>query len=160
MEDTSLAELNQKLQQSFIERAAYFAGRRIPVIPIPRGKKGPPLDRWQERAATNIQDLLRLNTHGAEANIGGVATQPGVCITDFDTPEIVSRIEQETSQKFPRTLTVTGSKPFPAGHRYWLQTDYSRRLGNRVIKGQWISSNTRSSVCCLEACTKKECFTG
>ena len=122
--------ISEATPMDFLARANLLIDRGIPVIPVQPREKRCTLPAWNKKATTNVAELGAVSP---QCNTGAVAIPDGVCIFDADSPEIIARIERETGQTFPKTFSVRGSKPSPAGHYYLKQTDRSRRLGNREL---------------------------
>lgn len=118
---------------SFRDIALPLAARGIPVIPVQPREKRCILPAWQERASTNVDQIEAWNRENNEFNVGCVGKFDGVAIFDCDVKGLVSRIEKETSQKFPATFVVR-SAGRGCAHVYFRHTERSRRLGNRATK--------------------------
>ena len=115
---------------TFLEIASAMIERGVPVIPLePRDKK-PFLPNWHDRGTTDIETVTQWNNLDDQFNCGSLATPDGNWYLDCDDPNLPARIEQETGQKMPCTLTVKSRKGL---HYYFKQNDASRRMGNRSL---------------------------
>jgi hypothetical protein len=122
---------------SFRDIALKLTSRGIPVVPVESNSKRTRLAGWPALATTNEATIEYWNKTDPSANVGAVAKidrADGIVILDCDVSGLVSRIEQETGQKFPETFTVTSAgKRLP--HLYFRHTPESRLLGNRKMAG-------------------------
>ena len=119
---------------SFKDLALSLAARGIPVIPVQPLSKETYLPGGEERGSTDPQQIAGWDAENPDYNVGCLGTPNGVTILDCDVPGLMTRIEQETGQKFPATFTVkSGGKQ--CAHLYFRQTDASRRLGNKKGDG-------------------------
>jgi archaellum biogenesis ATPase FlaH len=115
---------------SFLEIAKPLIARNIPVIPVEPWDKACFLDKWQMNATTDINQIIEWNKDNPLYNVGCVGKPDHQVMLDCDMAGLVERIERETGMQIPSTYTVkSGGKGMP--HYYFLQTDRSRRLGNR-----------------------------
>lgn len=114
------------------EQALSLAARGALIIPIPHGTKGPKLSDWPEKATSDPATIMSWFNEAPDSNYGvmGTATVGAICGFDVDSPSLIPLIEAETGRTFPQTLYVHTSKPSPAGHYYFLQTERSIKLGN------------------------------
>jgi hypothetical protein len=130
---SDLIDINKRLASSFAQRATFWTLLGVPVIPVQPRSKACTLTAWPEKATTNETQIARWNKENPDYNVAAVAKPHLGCTFDGDHDSIIERIRRETGKELPSTLTSQGSKPFPLGHYHFLQTDYSRRLGNREL---------------------------
>lgn len=119
---------------TFLEIAVPLAERGIPVIPVEPLEKRCLLPDWQRRATTDLEQIARWDAENPNYNVGCVAKPEGIVVLDCDVKGLMRRIEEETGQKFPSTLVVRSAGKGCA-HVYFLQTELSRKLGNRKAAG-------------------------
>jgi hypothetical protein len=119
---------------SFKDLALPLAQRGIPVIPVEPLSKETRLPGGEERGTTDIKKILMWNEENPSYNVGCLGTADGIVVLDCDVKGLVSRIEKETGQKLPPTLTVQSAGKGCA-HLYFRQTDVSRQLGNKKGDG-------------------------
>jgi Bifunctional DNA primase/polymerase, N-terminal len=110
-----------------------LAERGIPVIPVEPSEKRCLLPDWQRRATTSLEQIAQWNAENPNYNVGCVAEPDGI-VLDCDVKGLMRRIEEETGHKFPATLVVR-SAGRGCAHVYFLQTELSRKLGNRKAAG-------------------------
>ena len=110
----------------FIDIATPLAKMGIPVIPVEPYEKRCLLPEWQKKATTDLQQIERWNTDNPRYNVGCVGKPNGVVILDCDVKGLKKQIEEETRQKFPRTLIVksagkgaTAAVPIPS--KFWVK---------------------------------------
>jgi hypothetical protein len=115
---------------SFLEIATPLIERRIPVIPVQPNEKCCLLPEWQKKATTDLNVVRQWNQENPQFNVGCVGKPDGFVMLDCDVVGLRGRVEQETGQKFPQTLTVKSAGK-GAEHIYFRQTDRTRGLGNR-----------------------------
>lgn len=130
----SISNTEEVQKLNFADIALPLAARGIPVIPVQPQQKGSKLENWPTLATIDPTVIAMWNQENPDYNVGCVGTPDGVVILDCDTKKLASRIERDTGQDFPPTLT---SKSAGKGclHIYFLQTEASRRLGNRKAAG-------------------------
>lgn len=132
-QDTS-ANNHSATVPTFRDIALPLAERGIKVIPVrPLSKRGV-LENQFRHATTSAEQIERWNTENPCYNVGCVGTPDGIAILDCDVKGLMRRIEQETGHKFPETLVVRSAGKGCA-HVYFLQTDASRKLGNKKGAG-------------------------
>lgn len=114
----------------FKERAELLAQRGIPVIPVPAGSKEAKLPEWQKKATTDAAQIAQWFATNSGFNTGAVAKAVvgGFWFLDCDIAGLKERIESETGQTMPRTLTVETSRN--RRHYYFKQTAESAAMGN------------------------------
>ncbi len=115
---------------TFLELATPLIQRGIPVIPVQPNEKRCLLPEWQMKATTDVEQVKLWQTENPNFNVGCVGKPDGFVMLDCDVVGLREQIERETKQKFPRTLIVKSAGK-GAEHVYFLQTDESRRVGNR-----------------------------
>lgn len=130
---SELEIVNEHLASSFAQRATFWAVLGVPVIPVQPRSKACTLSAWPEKATTNNLQIAIWNKENPAYNVGAVAKPDLGCTFDSDHKSIIERIYRETGQELPLTLTSQASQTFPLGHYHFLQTNYSRRLGNREL---------------------------
>jgi Bifunctional DNA primase/polymerase, N-terminal len=118
-----------------VEAAMSFKDLALPMIDL-----GIPVDIvqpfdkacWRRgyRGTLDRGQVIRWDKQNPDYNVACFGSPDGVVILDCDTPGLAARIEKETGQKLPRTLTVKSAGKGCA-HFYFKQTEASRRLGNR-----------------------------
>jgi hypothetical protein len=119
---------------SFRDLALPLAARGIPVIPVEPLSKETRLPGGEERGTLDTRQILLWDQENPAYNVGALGTAGGIVVLDCDVKGLVSRIEKETGQKLPPTLTVQSAGKGCA-HLYFKQTDVSRQLGNKKGDG-------------------------
>jgi DNA polymerase III delta prime subunit len=133
MSSELIDDLNTRLASSFAQRATFWRHLRVPIIPVQPRSKACTLKNWPEKATTEECQIAQWNRENPAYNLGAVAKPHLGCTFDGDHESIFERIRLETGKELPLTLSSQGSKDFPLGHYHFLQTDFSRRLGNREL---------------------------
>ncbi len=112
--------------------ASEMVCRGVPVIPIPPCEKGTKLVNWPSLATTDVAQVEKWHSENPNYNCGAVAKPDGFWMLDCDLMDLPQRIEEETQKSIPATLKVRSRRGF---HFYFRQTDASRKLGNRNVRG-------------------------
>lgn len=114
--------------------------RGFRVTPLSPETKQGVMRNWQNFQLVTPADVEKFAKYFPNHNVGVVGKR-GVerhCFLDIDADGVLTRIEDETGHKMPKTYTVRtrpDSKPFKQ-HFYFVQTDYSFRKF-----GAWASKN-------------------
>ena len=90
--------------------------RRVPVVPVPPGRKGPILDEWQ-RLRISVEDVPTYFGNGQ--NVGILLGDPsGHVDVDLDCPEAIA-----VADRFLLTTgRIHGRRSKPRSHRWYLPT--------------------------------------
>jgi len=115
---------------NFLERAQYTASKGVPVIRLRPNSKAAMDTGWPELATTDSEILKRWNLESPDSNCGAVAQAKigGFFYFETDSPEVLKRIGEETSQEIPATFRVRSR--VGRGHFYFKQTAASIAMGN------------------------------
>lgn len=114
----------------FKDVAIALVARNIPVIPLRPRTKIAFLEKWEQKATTDLKQIEAWDEAYPDANCGSVAlAKPdSIWILELDSQEALQRINAETGKTIPPTFAVRSSPG--RGHFYFRQTPASLAMGN------------------------------
>jgi hypothetical protein len=132
--------------ETFLERALPMIARGVPVIPLRPRSKAAFLSGWEALATTDADQIAQWGRDNPAFNCGSVAIGKldGHWFWDVDQADAIQRMEADTGQKVPVTLTVKSSGD--KRHLYFKHSAASLAMGNLVHGEYSVRANNQYVV--------------
>jgi hypothetical protein len=126
----------------FIDIAQPFIKIGMPVFPLAKGTKIPPVGfHFKEEATTDQAQIEKWNATDSSYNVA-IYLNGAFCALEFDIKGGMTSLCNQLGREVPKTRSqISAGKR--CGHFIFKSTDYSRRIGNRSANlpegGEWFS---------------------